>query len=399
MSNAAIIAEYNPLHNGHVYHISETKKLTKSDNLICIMSGNFVQRGFPSMIDKWSKTKLALKNGIDLVCELPSVYSISSAEFFAFGAISLLNNIGIIDYVSFGSENDNIDVIMNISKLLVSEPNEFKKTLMMHISNGCSYPKARDAAVLAYFNNDPNVKNILSSSNCILAIEYCKSILRLKSNIKPFAIKRIGSFYNEENLSETFSSSTAIRKCLNGNFSNKLINNVPLNVYKFLNDIYKNNYPHISQELMFPYLKYKICTEKNRLNLLPDVSEGLDKKIIKELENSTSLDEYILKIKSKRYTYSRISRLLCQYFIGFDMYNTRNLRNSPCPYCRVLGFNSKGEKLLKDIKKKSKIPIIISPLQISSEVMELDLQCTKAYSIINNTIRSNEDYYRSPIKI
>lgn len=400
MKVTAIISEYNPLHNGHIYHINKTKEITGADNLICVMSGNFVQRGLPSIVDKWKRTEIALHSGVDLVLELPAVYSISSAEFFSFGSISLLNSLGIVDNLSFGSENDNVDLIMKVAKVLIDEPYEFKKILKHYISKGFSYPKARNNALCSFLLNTPDLNELLNSSNSILAIEYCKSILQLKSNIKPYAIKRIGSLYNDENLTKNFSSATAIRKALElGTNIDLLKENFSSFTFQYLSEIYKNGYPHISEELMFPFLKYKLYTEKNSLNLLSDVSEGLDKKIFKELKNSDSLNNFILNIKSKRYTYTRINRILCHYFIGLEIYDIKSLRSAPCPYCRVLGFNTKGIDLLGEIKKKSKIPIIVKLSDDISEAMEVDLQCTKAYSILNNNIRYNEDYFRSPIKI
>lgn len=188
----AIIGEYNPFHNGHLYHLNESKKLANADYTIAIMSGNFVQRGNVSIVDKWTKAKMALQNGIDLVLELPCIYSISSAENFALGAIKTLNSLKIVDTVSFGCEIDDISVLKEFARILTEEPEEFKSLLAHELSKGISFPKARENALLMYLNDIRKYANVLSSPNNILAIEYLKALDITKSTIEPFAIKRIG---------------------------------------------------------------------------------------------------------------------------------------------------------------------------------------------------------------
>lgn len=171
MNITGIITEYNPLHKGHIYHINKTKELTSCDGIVCIMSGNFVQRGIPAIMDKWTRCELALNSGVDLVIELPSVYSLSSAEFFAYGSISLLNSIGVINNICFGSESGNIDDIKSIAKILNNEPSEFKNHLKDYLDKGVSYPVARSKALVEYFNDNLETQEILKSSNNILGIE------------------------------------------------------------------------------------------------------------------------------------------------------------------------------------------------------------------------------------
>src|SRR5665647_2874229 len=163
MNISGIIVEYNPLHNGHVYHINKTKELTNCDALICVMSGNFAQRGIPSSIDKWTKTKMALNNGVDLVIELPTIYSVSSAEFFSFGAVSLLNSLGVVDNICFGSEHGDINDIYTISNILHKEPTQFKSLLKTYLARGNGYPLSRSNALYDYLKNaDLNISNLLS---------------------------------------------------------------------------------------------------------------------------------------------------------------------------------------------------------------------------------------------
>lgn len=188
----AIIGEYNPFHNGHLYHLNEAKKVSNASYSIAIISGNFVQRGNVSIVDKWTKAKMAILNGIDLVLELPCIYSISSAENFASGAIRTLNSLKIVDTLSFGCELDDISILKEFAQILTDEPEEFKSLLSHELSKGISFPKARENALLMYLNDIRRYANVLSSPNNILAIEYLKALNMTNSSIEPLSIKRAG---------------------------------------------------------------------------------------------------------------------------------------------------------------------------------------------------------------
>ncbi|GCD09520.1 nucleotidyltransferase [Clostridium tagluense] len=404
MNISGIIVEYNPLHNGHVYHINKTKEITNCDALICVMSGNFAQRGIPSTIDKWTKTRMALNNGVDLVIELPAIYSVSSADFFSYGSVSLLNSLGIVDNICFGSEQGNIKDIYDISNILLKEPIEFKSLLKTYLSKGIVYPRARSNALYDYLINSKNdiskllLEDFLKSPNNILGIEYCKSLIKLNSSIKPYTLKREGASYNSNMLHNEFSSATAIRKFIKENGSlGELEGHVPNSVLAEILNLYSNNYGFTFEDSMFPYIKHKSATSKNSLVNLPDVSEGIDNKIIKSLQNNLNYGGALEDIKSKRYTYTRISRILCQYFIGFDSFDSKKLRAMACPYARVLGFNSKGKSILKSIKSNSSIPLYTKLPKDQNDTLQLDIQSTRAYSIINSSINPNSDYLISPI--
>ena len=214
MSNVlGIIAEYNPFHNGHLHHLIESKKITNSDYTIAIMSGNFTQRGEVSIVDKWEKTRMAINNGIDLVIELPTLYAISSAENFASGAIKILNSLGIVDFLSFGSESNDISLLDDIANVLAFEPAQYKTLLSHELARGESFPKARENAVMMYLNDVRRFANVLSSPNNILGIEYLKSLKRQKSKIQPITIKREGAKYNDTKVphNSRYASATAIR--------------------------------------------------------------------------------------------------------------------------------------------------------------------------------------------
>lgn len=410
MKVSAIITEYNPLHSGHIYHINKTKELNRCDALICVMSGNFAQRGIPTIIDKWTRTKMALTSGVDLVIELPAIYSISSAEFFAFGAVSLLNNLGIVNDICFGSESGNINLLSLIGKILCDEPAELKTLLKNYLNKGEVYPAARSKAFQQYFSQNleyaPLYKKIsneelnsaLNSSNNILGIEYCKSLSKLNSKIKPFTIKREGANYNTDALHHSYSSATSIRKYLKENENiTGLKDHLPENVFNIIKDLKIKKYQFTYSEYMLPYLKHKALTDADSLINLPDVSEGIDNKIIKSLCDLNSYEKILENIKSKRYTYTRINRILCQYFIGFDKYITNQIRTLQAPYARILGFNSTGKKVLKELKKKSQIPVYVKIPKYADNMLNLDIQATRAYSLLNKNIAYNSDYLTTPI--
>lgn len=398
MNITGIITEYNPFHNGHKFHLEESKKQTKSDGTICIMSGNFVQRGGPAIIDKWKRTEMALNNGVDLIIELPTFYAVSSAEFFAKGAVSILNSLNIVNNLFFGSEIGDAKALSEIAKTLISEDERFQNILKENLSLGLTFAKAREKSLIEYLNNS-EINNIITSSNNILGIEYIKAILKLNSSINPVALKREGSNYNDKSLSQTFSSATSIREVLK-NTSNieDLKNIIPLESYEVFSKLQEQDYRFNFEEEMFKYIKYKIQTNCVNFNNLYEVTEGLDNKIIKEISSSNSLHEFILKIKSKRYTYSKISRILTHIYLGLDNDDFKDIANENNLYVRVLGFNKTGREILSLIKANSSIPLITKvPRFTNNPLLKFDLQATACYSLLNDKVNPFNDYLQSPI--
>lgn len=398
MNITGIITEYNPFHNGHKFHLEESKKQTKSDGTICIMSGNFVQRGGPAIIDKWKRTEMALSNGVDLIIELPTFYAVSSAEFFAKGAVSILNSLNIVNNLFFGSEIGDAKALSEIAKVLVSEDKRFQNILKENLSLGLTFAKAREKSLIEYLNSS-EINNIITSSNNILGIEYIKAILKLNSSINPVALKREGSNYNDKSLSQTFSSATSIREVLK-NTSNieDLKNIIPLESYEVFSKLQEQDYRFTFEEEMFKYIKYKIQTNCVNFNNLYEVTEGLDNKIIKEISSSNSLHEFILKIKSKRYTYSKISRILTHIYLCLDNDDFKDIANENNLYVRVLGFNKTGREILSLIKANSSIPLITKvPRFTNNPLLKFDLQATACYSLLNDKVNPFNDYLQSPI--
>ena len=398
MNITGIITEYNPFHKGHLYHLNSSINLTNSEGTVCIMSGNFVQRGGPALVDKWTRTKMALDNGVDLVIELPTFYALSSAEFFAKGSIKILDSLGVVDSIFFGSECGNIDSLSLISKTLLEETPQFKTYLKENLNLGITYAKAREMTLIKVLENY-NLTDILNNSNNILGIEYIKNLMKINSSIKPVTFKREGSKYNDKVLNNDFSSATSIRKSLKENKSlEDLERYLPKSSYEILLDYKNNNKEYTFEDSMFDYIKYRLISKSINFNNIFEIKEGLDNKLLKEIYNSNSYNELLLNVKSKRYTYTKISRILTQIFLNFDKYSFEELSKDEYLYARVLGFNNIGQKILKNIKKNSSIPIItkvnnkdINPL------LNLDIESTALYSLLNPCIDPKADYLNSPI--
>ncbi len=385
-----IIGEYNPFHNGHLYHLSESKKAAGADYSIAIISGNFVQRGNVSIVDKWTKAKMALLNGVDLVLELPCIYSISSAENFACGAIRTLNSLKIIDTLAFGSEIDDLSILKQCAEILTKEPEEFKSLLSHELSKGISFPKARENALLMYLNDIRKFANVLSSPNNILAIEYLKALNITKSTIEPLSIKRMGPAYNSKMVVDEYASATSIRELTRNRNFYELDKVMPKSSYDLLVEAVKRGH-YVSgiecfeKEIMFTLRNMTVA----QIADLPDVNEGLENLIKNAANSSNNLPEFMNMVKSKRYTQTRICRILLYALLGFtkeDMETSKKID----PYIRVLGYNSNGKNLLAEIcNANKKIQVVTSVKDFTMNcrnkkllmMLEKDIQATNIYTL------------------
>ena len=390
-----IIAEYNPFHNGHSYHIQNTKAQTGADFVVAVMTGNFTQRGNTSVINKWEKTKMALNGDADLVIELPTIYSISSAENFASGAVKILNELGIVDTISFGMEANDVSTLNNIANVLVNEPPEYKVILEHELGKGNSFPKARENALMMYLNDIKRYANVVKGSNNILAIEYLKALKKQKSSIVPFGVKREKVYYNSTKIIDEYASATGIRNLLLHNQLEEVRKVVPAKSYSILlNNLRQGTYVldiiAYNDEIIY---KLRSMTVKQIANL-PDVSEGLEY-LIKDVSNKTNnLIELINGIKSKRYTQTRIQRILLYALLGItkkDMETSKKIT----PYIRVLGCSEKGKILLSQINSKAKVITSLKKYEVSNKnkrfcigkqktlnrMLEIDKMATDIYTI------------------
>lgn len=403
-----IIAEYNPFHNGHLLHLTKSKEETGAEYSICIMSGNFVQRGNTSIVNKWVKTEMALKSGIDLVLELPTVYSISSAENFAEGAIKLLNSLKIVDTVSFGSENSDIDILNRFSGILYEEPKQYVEFLNEELKKGLSFPKARENAILLYLN-DQKYSNILNQPNNTLAIEYLKALKKYKSHIMPITIKREKAFYNSNCIVDEYASATAIRNMIVNNQFNDIRKVMPRLAYDLLMQEIENNQYVIDISKFEKEILYSIRRLSTAdLKKFPEVNEGLENSIKNAANSCNTLAELINIIKTKRYTQTRIQRILLYILLNItkkDMYISRKT----VPYARILGYSQKGKELISKIYNANpKITLITSVKNFFDSsnnktykhMLNKDVLATNIYTLAyKNDSVANLDYTKKIVTI
>lgn len=406
-----IVAEYNPFHNGHFYHMQESKKITEADSCICVISGNFTQRGEPSIVNKWAKTYMALCCGADLVIELPTIYSISSAENFASGAIKIFDSLKIVTDISFGAECNDLATLNNIANVFYSEPANYKTILNHELKRGLSYPVARENAVLMYLNDIKRYANVLSNSNNILAIEYLKALKQQKSMIQPNIVPRKNVYYNDQKIVDDFASATAIRKLMLNREYAEVRKVVPRSTYQIIGEEYKKNHiilgiKKYEKEIIYALRVMPIEEIQN----LPDVNEGLEFAIKKADSETNDIEELIEKVKSKRYTQTRIQRILLYVLLGItkkDMEDSKKM----VPYVRVLGFNSRGKILISEIMNQNpKLNMITSVGKYVNKKMpknkqltrmlDLDINATNIYTLgYGGESKANLDYTQNMIII
>ncbi|MEJ6952155.1 nucleotidyltransferase [Natronospora cellulosivora (SeqCode)] len=376
MNILGIITEYNPFHYGHLYHLQKAKEISNSDTIICIMNGNFVQRGKLALLDKWSRTKMALANGVDMVIELPLIYGIRSAEYFAEGSIKILNDTGIVNKLVFGSETGNINPLKEASKLLKTEDAYFQQRLQKYLSTGKSFPHARAMALKDYLNYLPYDKKLiiqelektLNEPNNILGIEYLKALDKYNSKIEAYTIKREGSGYHEQELQE-ISSATAIRKKIYENGFSSIKNYLPEESYQIIAEDFQNKKLAINKEY-FSMMLLANLRQRNSDNLreFAEIENGLENRIVDQVHKSASLQDLIDKIKTKAFTRTRIQRNLLHIFFNIKEVDFKELDSHGPQYIRVLGIKKTRKDLLSKISKKSQIPVVINPSQYMKEV-------------------------------
>ena len=383
-----IIAEYNPFHNGHIAHLEKTKEQTNADYTIVAMSGNFVQRGAPAVVDKYVRTKMALEGGADLVLEIPTCYSTSSAEYFASAGVALLDKIGVVDYLSFGSESGDIEILNHIASILLEEPPEFSEYMQRYLREGYTYPLARNNALIQYENSLFDATRVLESPNNILAIEYIKAILRRESSITPFTIKRQGSNYHDRYMADsaTSASAQAIREGIlaGTDFSAAMPENAYMDLF---DEIEAGNIMDLDDFSSMLY--YKLLQEKNiGYTSYFDVSSTLSDRIANKLSTFTSFKNFIEEVKSRDRTYTRISRCLMHILLDITERDLESYKLIDfIPYARVLGFRKQAEPLLSEIKCRSKIPLITKVADASG------ILYSEPWKMFRNEIKANEIYY------
>ena len=378
MKIVGLIAEYNPFHNGHEYHIQQSLKETGADAAIIIMSGDYVQRGSPAIMPKYLRAEMALNSGAAAVFELPLCYATGSAELFAFGAVSFLDALGVVDCICFGSESNDVERLQVVADILCEEPELYQEYLRENLRSGMTYPTARHHALVSYMK-DPSYTDLVRDPNNILGIEYLKALRVLESKMTAHTIQRVGSHHRDQDLTASYSSATAIRSLLaysssaistvdsGGTFDNTPFHNilhqledqVPKSCLNILRDYHRVQYP-IYQNDFSLLLKYKLLNKSpEHLTRYLDVSEDLANRICKQLNHFFNFKQFAELIKTKDMTYTRINRALLHIMLGTKKSNVQlYLEHGPHYYARLIGVRKDSSKVLSLISKKSSIPLL-----------------------------------------
>ena len=401
MRTVGIIAEYNPFHTGHAYHIAQAKKISGADYAMVIMSPDFVQRGTPAVFDKYTRTQMALQCGADLVIELPVCYASGSAEFFAEGAIALLNRIGVVDTLVFGAEHDDLALFQATADLLLKEPEAYSKMLKAFLKEGFTYPKARSEALIRTLesntfsciqndsgNTQSYLSSFLSSPNNILGIEYCKALKKTKSRIMPIPLLRFGSSYNSTSLDGVFCSASALREGIQREEDmEELLPFIPVSCRPLFLDSLKRT---VFADDMLPFIVNKLLTEQSFSHIL-DISLDLSERIqnLRFPSIGKSFDELSESLKTKQVTKARINRALVHLLLDIRTDAVDSFRQKGTVfYAKVLGLSKNAVSLLHAIKENSDLPFLTKPAKADSLLQGAGLNMWKQDLYASHLYRS-----------
>lgn len=411
MKIVGLITEYNPFHLGHKYHLDQSMIKTNSTHSIAIMSSSFVQRGEPALVDKWTRAKMAIDNGLDLVIELPFVFSVQSAELFAFGAVKILDSLNVVDSISFGSESGDLGNLRKAANVLVNEPLDFKHELKKNLDLGMPYSASRSLALdhyLKYLNSKDifDYAGMLKESNNILGIEYLKALIRLKSKIVPYTIGRVGNKYKDTEITTSMGSATAIRNRLL-NMSHETVKDyMPELAFEGLMDFY-NSYGNFNQISNYnEILQYLLRTKRpDELKGFMDMEIGLENRILKMALLNYDLNDLVAMVSTKRYPSTRIKRILIHLLMDLRKEDIKKIYKQPIDYVRVLACNKKGMEILQKISKNSDLSIITKYAhykKLKNEninfILDFEEKATDIYFLGIHKDKAYEkmDYIRSP---
>lgn len=398
MKIAGIIAEYNPLHNGHAYHIRHVRQESGADYVVAVMSGSFVQRGEPAIADKWARAAWALEAGVDAVLELPTVFALSCAELFARGGVEILSRLGMLSHICFGSEVADIDILMRAAELLDDPPEEFTVSLKNHLALGMSYPRAQYAA-LGQLSLPEAMLTALSSPNGMLGIEYIRAIRKTGKPIRPVAIPRIGAGYGDAAFSGEFSSAQAIRETMRARGMKPILNAVPSYVFIGMNARVDGGMAPIWPENFSELVLYALRRlGPDNIADLPDVEEGLENIIYKASRAASSAEELFTLAKSKRYTMARLKRICMCALCGITKEDVDDALDGAL-YGRVLGFRKHAQPLIRAFKRYGTLPLVTRKADMDEldektrRILEIDINASDIHALGMPRIRlSGRDY-------
>lgn len=362
MKIGGIIAEYNPFHNGHMYQIECFREFYGVSHTVVAMSGNFVQRGGPAIVDKFTRAKMAIASGADLVIEIPSLYCTQTAEIFSRGGVSLLNSLGCVDLLCFGSENGDLKSIKNVAEIIIKEQDELDVLISSNIKNRDSFPVAREKAIrniLSRKNRCELDDGFFKESNTILGIEYVKELLRLNSTIEPVSIKRYGTSHNSTESFGNFCSASFIRKNIKKNDILGIMDFLPKSSQSLIGCYQDDGRKFLFDDDFFSDICIEIIRNKGRLSRFFDVGNGLENSIYKQVSSCLDFDEIVENLSSPIFTRNRIRRSLFNIFLGIEDKHIEICKQiNSLPFVRVLGFNKRGTEILSRIKSKSDISVV-----------------------------------------
>ena len=398
-----VIVEYNPFHNGHLHHIRQSRKETNADIVIAVMSGHFLQRGEPSFVDKWTRTKMALASGADLVVELPYVYATAQASDFAKGGISILDAM-CCDYFSFGSEEGTITPFLNSYSLLQEQNDTLQQMIRDSIQTGISYPQALNMAYKQLIPTNELSFVDLSKPNNILGFHYIEAANKIHSNIKAVTIQRIKAGYHDAiEADSTIASATGIRQAIfEDNSIDRIASYMPLDSFKGLEEWRQSNISFGSWETFWPLLRFTIIRHTpQELANFAEVTEGIEYLLLRAAKESESFVSFMQKVKSKRYTWTRIQRMLTHIFTGFTWDRLKSFKQPS--YIRLLGMTRNGQSYLSSKKTDFTLPIISRAASSDDAMLMQDIHATDLYMLAlsgpANTKRMGLDYKTPPIRV
>ena len=380
MTGVGIVVEYNPFHNGHKYHLEKAKE--KGDVVIAVMSGDFVQRGEPALLNRWERGEAALAEGIDILAELPVFYSVQSAEIFARGAVGILNYLGA-EKIVFGSESSNMEKLQKIISL--EENKEFQEKLQKNLKDGYSYPTAYNKEVENFLGSEYSVK-----SNDILGIEYIRAIEFWKSSMEPVTVKREGAGYHSHEYEGNIASATGIRKMISEKEEDIKRFMPEKSAEIVLKAVKEERTADISK--FYNLIRYAVLSQKENLKNIQDMETGFENRLYEAALVCENYEEFLNKIITKRFTIGRVQRVLIHVLLGITKEITEDVKKK-VPYIRILGFSQKGREYLKNLKKdetEESVKIITAFKNIQKilsederELLELNERAGKIYGIVN----------------
>ncbi|GIP33004.1 nucleotidyltransferase [Paenibacillus sp. J2TS4] len=418
MKTVGLIVEYNPLHNGHVYHFEQSKTVTGADAAIAVMSGHWLQRGEPALVNKWARAEMALRMGVDVVLELPVAYSSQAAEWFAYGAVRTLDDCGAVDSLCFGSEGGDVDWLSSLAERLHEEQNSFQRLLAERLEQGLNYPSAYSAAIQAWLGKE--AAGNLNAPNNTLGLHYLMALKRLNSSIVPATITRHNSGYHDQDATdERIASATAIRRLLDKNGQEaglqQILRYVPSYTLDILSrELQAGRAPITWNHYLHPLLHQLVTKSADELHLIHEVTEGLEHRLKQSLPEwlrhqsdpltqEDAFEALIRLVKTKRYTRTKLQRMLVRILLNhYKVQLSREALGAGPQYIRVLGFSSKGRLLLKRMKQNARCPILVKIPRECPSYLEMDIRATGAYSLGYSRPSSGEifrDYYEPPLRM